>query len=221
MTLRNLSIFLVLLSSYGLCAQQKSDTTRVIKDAAKGSDPIIIGIPANQGANARVNKSPMNPGDPDKLKPPKVNNIPKNDNSFSFAPQPLPKDVYQPKFWNGKDMSNAKIQTTQFLGKIEIETPTVRIECRDFAYVDGDRVRVYVNGKLKKSNVLLDGHFFIIELPLDLGYNQIDIQAMNQGLSGPNTAQFIVYDGNNKLISTKKWNLQTGQAASLSVIRKK
>jgi len=212
---------LFLFSSFVAIYGQEQDTTRYIKDGTIGPEKIIIGIPAASGSNANLNKLPLNPGDPSKLTPPLTNNIPKSNKSpISFVPQETPKDVYVPKFWDGKDNSNTKIETTQYLGKLEVNTKTVRIECRDFAYVDGDRVRVYINGKMHKSNVLLDGHFFIIEIPLQPGFNQVDIQAMNQGVSGPNTAQFIVYDGNGALISTKKWNLLTGQAASLAVLRK-
>ena len=213
------STILILTCSLGF--SQSKDTLRYIKDGSTGPNKVILGIPASAGANAKVSTSPMTPGDPSKLKPETANNIPqKKESSFTFGQQQIPSDVYVPKFWDGKDMSGDQIQTAQYLGRLEVETKTVRIECRDFAYVDGDRIRVYINGKLHRSNVLLDGHYFILELPLNHGYNKIDIQAMNQGVSGPNTAQFVVYDGNNKLISTKKWNLLTGQAATLSVMRK-
>jgi len=206
---------------YSIGFSQSKDTLRYIKDGSTGPNKIILGIPAAAGANAKVSVSPMTPGDPSKLKPETANNIPqKKESSFNFGQQQTPSDVYVPKFWDGKDISGDQIQTAQYLGRLEVETKTVRIECRDFAYVDGDRIRVFINGKLHRSNVLLDGHYFILELPLNNGYNKIDIQAMNQGVSGPNTAQFVVYDGNNKLISTKKWNLLTGQAATLSVMRK-
>jgi len=55
-------------------------------------------------------------------------------------------------------------------------------------------------------------------LTLEKGYNRIDFQAINQGLSGPNTAELNLYDANGTLISSKEWNLETGQTATLGVI---
>ena len=45
----------------------------------------------------------------------------------------------------------------------------------------------------------------------------LDILALNQGLSGPNTATFALYDGNNNLITTNDWNLNTGLAAKFLI----
>ena len=215
-------LFSILFILFGTFAYgQSKDTITYIRDGNKGPETMYIGIPSESGANAKAKRKPMNPGDPSKLNPEALNNIPKKKKSnFSFTPQETPSDVYVPKYWDGKNMSGSQVETAQYLGRIEVETETVRIECRDFASVDGDRIRVYINGKLHRSNVLLDGHYFILEIPLELGYNKVDIQAMNQGLAGPNTAQFVVYDGNNNLISMKKWSLLTGQAATISVMRK-
>ncbi len=200
---------------------QEKDNSRTVRDASGGGEKIILGIPASTAKSSPAQpKVARNPGDAGKLNPERANNIPSKTEKRAFGPTEIPKDVYVPKFWDGKDKGNEKLEIAQYLGHIELNTDKLRIECRDFAYVDGDRVRVYLNGVLKKSNVLLDGHYFIIELPLEKGFNKIDIQAINQGVSGPNTAQFIVYDGNGRLVSTKKWNLLTGEAASLSVMRK-
>ena len=45
------------------------------------------------------------------------------------------------------------------------------------------------------------------------GKNTVEIEALNQGESGPNTAEFIVYDDQGKIISSKEWNLLTGVKA--------
>ena len=59
---------------------------------------------------------------------------------------PVEKDVLVKKFWNGQDVSKVKIKTKLELGKLETNTKKIRIECRDHSYVDGDRVRLYLNG---------------------------------------------------------------------------
>ena len=43
--------------------------------------------------------------------------------------------------------------------------------------------------------------------------------ALNQGTSGPNTAQFIMYDDQENEISSNIWNLATGVTASVIIIK--
>lgn len=129
------------------------------------------------------------------------------------------KDVLVKKYWNGNDVSIVKLQTKLELGKIETNTKRIRIECRDHSYVDGDRVRVYINEEVIESNVMLQGGYYIIDLNLREGYNRIDIEALNQGTSGPNTAEFNVFDGYGNLLASKEWNILTGYVATLSVMK--
>ncbi len=147
-------------------------------------------------------------------------NISKDQNNESFARlKPKPKDVLVKKFFNGQDVSQRKIRTEIELGKIETNTKNIRIECRDHSYVDGDRVRVMVNEQVIRSNIVLKGGYYVLNIDLKEGFNRIDIQALNQGMSGPNTAEFNVYDGNGFLISAKEWNIQTGYVATLVVLK--
>ena len=52
-------------------------------------------------------------------------------------------------------------------------------------------------------------------MDLSEGKNTVDIIALNQGESGPNTAEFVVYDDKGKVISSKEWNLLTGVKATI------
>ena len=56
---------------------------------------------------------------------------------------------------------------------------------------------------------------------LSEGLNKIDFLALNQGESGPNTAELQVFDDNEVLISAKAWNLLTGVKATIVVIKDK
>jgi hypothetical protein len=51
------------------------------------------------------------------------------------------------------------------------------------------------------------------------GFNKIDFTALNQGSSGPNTAELRVYDDNNNMISSNQWNLSTGATATFIVVK--
>ena len=81
------------------------------------------------------------------------------------------------------------------------------------------RFRIYINDILIQSNILLEGDFQQFEISLKKGFNKIDIEAINQGTSGPNTAEFQVYDEKGGLISQNQWNLATGYKASIVVVR--
>jgi len=129
------------------------------------------------------------------------------------------KDVMVKKYWQGKDVSNVKIQTKLELGRLETQTSRIRIECRDHSYVDGDRVRLSLNETVVRSNIILQAGYYLIDIDLREGFNRIDIEALNQGSSGPNTAEFRVFDGNGNLLTSNEWNILTGYVATLIVTK--
>lgn len=106
-----------------------------------------------------------------------------------------------------------------YLGDVKTGGNFVGIVCRDHEYVDGDRVRVYVNGEVVEYNILLTGGFKGINIDLEKGFNRLDFEALNQGSSGPNTAQVNVYDDKGALIHSNQWLLSTGSKASLIVVK--
>ncbi|SFW59596.1 hypothetical protein [Cellulophaga fucicola] len=107
----------------------------------------------------------------------------------------------------------------QYLGDVKTTGKFVGIVCRDHEYVDGDRVKIYADGKVIEHNLMLGGAFKGVNHTLKKGFNRIDFEALNQGTSGPNTAQVNIYDENGKVISSKKWLLSTGSKATIIVIQ--
>lgn len=107
----------------------------------------------------------------------------------------------------------------QYLGDLKSNAKFVGIVCRDHEFVDGDRVKIYANGKVVEPNILLTGSFKGINLDLKKGFNRLDFEALNQGSSGPNTAQINVYDDKGRLIYSNRWNLSTGSKASLIIVK--
>jgi hypothetical protein len=106
-----------------------------------------------------------------------------------------------------------------YLGDIKSNGKFVGIVCRDHEYVDGDRVRILLNDKVVEPNIFLTGSFKGINLNLEKGFNRIDFEALNQGTSGPNTAQVNVYDDEGKMIHSNMWNLSTGSKATIIIIK--
>ena len=129
------------------------------------------------------------------------------------------KDVLVSKYWNGNNVSIKKFQTSLELGRIETNSKTIRIICRDHSYVDGDRVKLYVNEEVIRRSITLAGGYYTIDIQLKEGFNRIDIEALNQGSSGPNTAEFKVLGENGVVLADKEWNILTGYIATLVVMK--
>ncbi len=124
------------------------------------------------------------------------------------------------KHFNGKNKTGNKLKTSQYLGTIQSNTKFVKIEYRDFGLEDGDRVKVYINNKPYAGNITLSNNFYSLQINLDQkGYHQIDIEALNQGVYGPNTAEFVVYDDKGNVIMHKAWDLTQGKIATLGIVR--
>ena len=79
-------------------------------------------------------------------------------------------------------------------------------------------MNIYVNGKFIQR-VVLGGGYRPVLVTLESGFNNIEFQALNQGSSGPNTAQLKVLEENGNLVASKEWNLLTGAKASLIVVK--
>lgn len=60
----------------------------------------------------------------------------------------------------------------QYLGDIKNNGKFVSIVCRDHEYVDGDRVKIIVNGKIADPNILLTGAFKGINVDLKRGLTE-------------------------------------------------
>jgi hypothetical protein len=130
-----------------------------------------------------------------------------------------PGDIYLKKFKKEKDKNPNDYSKGSYLGDVSTISEYVNILCRDFEYVDGDRVRILVNDSIVIYNLYLDNSFTGFKLPLNKGFNKIDFTALNQGESGPNTAELRVFDDNQKLISSNQWNLSTGATATFIIVK--
>lgn len=144
-------------------------------------------------------------------------------NNFSLATKNdfiNPGDVYKDKLNKKEDNSEGAVyRKNQDLGDFKTGSLTAKVRYRDAAYVDGDEIRVYLNDKVIQNQVNLDSDFKGFEIVLEKGFNKIDFEALNQGSSGPNTAEFQVYDDKGGLISASQWNLGTGFKATIILVK--
>lgn len=123
------------------------------------------------------------------------------------------------KKWAEDEKAKSEYGEGQNLGNFVTKGKFVEIYCRDHQYVDGDRVRVLVNGKVVHSDISLGAGYTPILVVLKNGFNTVEIEALNQGSSGPNTAEFIVFDEMGKQITSNQWNLLSGAKASMIVVK--
>lgn len=101
----------------------------------------------------------------------------------------------------------------EYLGGFVTKSTTSTIRYRDAAFVDGDKIKVYLNDKVVEAQVLLDGEFKGFKINLVKGINKIDFEALNEGSASPNTAEFQVFDDKGVVIESSQWNVGTGYKA--------
>lgn len=109
--------------------------------------------------------------------------------------------------------------TDQYFGDFKSKAKFVNVVYRDHGYVDGDVIQVLVNDDIIHARVYLTGGFKGFKLDLQPGFNKIDFLALNQGESGPNTAEFKVVDDQGSLVSSNRWNLATGVKATIILVK--
>ena len=113
-----------------------------------------------------------------------------------------------------------KFKVDQFLGEIRNDGEYINIVLRDHEYPDGDLIKIQVNENTVMPAILLTEKAKGFKLDLQSGFNVVDFVALNQGSSGPNTAEIIVYDDQGKLVGTNRWNLATGVKATYIIYKK-
>lgn len=121
--------------------------------------------------------------------------------------QQLKEEGIRPELFN-RDMN---------LGQFVVYTPTVNLNSRDYGAIDGDLVRVWVNGKIVTNRIYLEAKFQELILDLEKGMNVVEIEALNYGDLSPNTGQFAFYDANKEFVTNQYWNLGIGFKARILI----
>src|SRR6478672_4000014 len=87
---------------------------------------------------------------------------------------------------------DANVRRDQFLGEIRTKSKVGRILYRDYDRVDGDVIRIYVNGEQTQPQIILDGDFTGFDITFKEGTNMIEFESLSEGYAPPNTAELVV-----------------------------
>lgn len=107
----------------------------------------------------------------------------------------------------------------QYFGEHTAEGEYFNMYCRDHSAIDGDLVSIYLNDELVLSNIMLTGDFVGYNIPLKMGFNKVEIKALNEGESSPNTAEFMAVNQKGQVLFREQWGLATGFKARFIIIK--
>ncbi len=216
-------LIIFLFSALHLTAQIDSENKSIAIPAAEVDDPdadnAVDIIPEKKKSEVKPNDA-----ENDIVAPKEINTstLPKKafsmieDNNFAN-----PAELFQGQLSKQlslrkrKENNNNGSTSNQFLGEVRTTAVKVNVIYRDHQYPDGDLIRVFVNGDIVRPSVLLTAGFSGFNIDLEVGINKIDFQALNQGSSGPNTAEFQILDENGNTVAGNQWNLATGVKATI------
>jgi len=187
-------------------------------------------LPKPSGEGFKITPSPSLPPPPSANKTPSlfdtppsksyhIDEVPLNSNFGKTKDFVNPNDAVVERLNQKPKEADTAIRRDQFMGEIKTKTHAVRVVYRDHEAPDGDVCQVLVNQIVVRERIYLDSMAQSFEIVLDEGINRIDFVALNQGESGPNTAEFEVYDEEGHLLGGNKWNLATGFKATIIVTK--
>ena len=130
-----------------------------------------------------------------------------------------PSELFANRFNKSEGVVEERFKSDTFLGEFRSGSKTIKIACRDHEAVDGDRVRIWLNGEVIANDIFLGSAFRELFFDLKQGFNVLEFEALNQGESGPNTAQFVMFGDDSKLITSNIWNLTTGVKAKVILVK--
>lgn len=118
-----------------------------------------------------------------------------------------------------KGESNDAFKGNISYGEIRTKSAYIDVYAADFGAEDGDRIRILINDRVIIDDFTLTNFNKTFQIMLLPGFNKIEFEALNQGTSGPNTAQFRIFDDGERVLLAREWNLATGFKASTVIIR--
>jgi hypothetical protein len=155
-------------------------------------------------------------------KPSRTLDLPPSNSNFGKAPTTFENphaDVEKKLNKQSYSVYDADVRRDQFLGEIRTKSKIGRILYRDYDRVDGDVIRIYINGVQTQPQTILDGEFSGFDITFQEGTNMIEFESLSEGYAPPNTAELVVLDENGAVLFQNGWAIANGFKASVNIIR--
>lgn len=118
-----------------------------------------------------------------------------------------------------EDTSYLIVKDVNF-GDIRTQSPYFIVQCRDYGAIDGDLIKATLNQNVVVSRLEVAYEFKQFKIDLNIGINQLELEALNKGALGGNTAEFRIFDYKGNLIMTDIWeNWDAGVKGKFVIIR--
>jgi hypothetical protein len=130
-----------------------------------------------------------------------------------------PAKVYTDKM--NKQVTDGKIydyyKKDYLLATYKCSTTIAKFALKDFGDPDGDVVRIWLNDEIVINAITLESGYKEIELNLRNGQNLLVIEALNEGIVSPNTAQFSIFNDKGVMIGNNLSGLLTNVKATIII----
>jgi hypothetical protein len=130
-----------------------------------------------------------------------------------------PAKVYTDKM--NKQVTDGKIydyyKKDYLLATYKCSTTIAKFALKDFGEPDGDVVRIWLNDEIVINAITLENGYREIKLNLRNGQNLLVIEALNEGMVSPNTAQFSIFNDNGEMIGNNLSGLLTNVKATIII----
>jgi hypothetical protein len=130
-----------------------------------------------------------------------------------------PAKVYTDKM--NKQVTDGKIydyyKKDYLLATYKCSTTIAKFALKDFGEPDGDVVRIWLNDEIVINAITLENGYREIQLNLRNGQNLLVIEALNEGMVSPNTAQFSIFNDKGEVIGNNLSGLLTNVKATIII----
>ncbi|WOI23863.1 hypothetical protein [Nonlabens ulvanivorans] len=106
-----------------------------------------------------------------------------------------------------------------YLGEIRTGKQILKMTLWDPRLEDGDRVRIWLNDEILITDMTLLNAAQGFPITLKDGFNKIEIEALNQGYSAPNTSGIVIRDDEGEVMEQKICMINAGVKSLLIVIK--
>lgn len=106
-----------------------------------------------------------------------------------------------------------------YLGEIRTGKQTLKMTLWDPRLEDGDRVRIWLNDEILITDMTLLNASQGFDIKLLDGFNKVEVEALNQGYSAPNTSGIVIRDDDGTVMEQKICMINAGVKSLLIVIK--